>query len=108
MGAGVAQSSLDDLFTAGVLGLTQAARRFDVAGGSLQGRGRTRFLTFAHHYIRKAMIEALRGADLDVYVPRCACRCLRASLAPPRLHCCRPEPATQGWPCWDLSLCEGT
>jgi len=54
------QSAFDDLWSAGALGLLEAARRFDA------GRGVT-FETFVEHRIRGAMLDELRRMD---HLPR--------------------------------------
>lgn len=54
------QSAFDDLWSAGALGLLEAARRFD------NGRGVT-FETFVEHRIRGAMLDELRRMD---HLPR--------------------------------------
>ena len=54
------QSAFDDLWSAGALGLLEAARRFD------GGRGVT-FETFVEHRIRGAMLDELRRMD---HLPR--------------------------------------
>jgi RNA polymerase sigma factor FliA len=54
------QSAFDDLWSAGALGLMEAARRFDA------GRGVT-FETFVEHRIRGAMLDELRRMD---HLPR--------------------------------------
>ena len=54
------QSAFDDLWSAGALGLVEAARRFDA------GRG-VSFETFVEHRIRGAMLDELRRMD---HLPR--------------------------------------
>lgn len=54
------QSAFDDLWSAGALGLLEAARRFD------GGRGVT-FETFVEHRVRGAMLDELRRMD---HLPR--------------------------------------
>jgi RNA polymerase sigma factor for flagellar operon FliA len=54
------QSAFDDLWSAGAVGLLEAARRFDA------GRGVT-FETFVEHRIRGAMLDELRRMD---HLPR--------------------------------------
>jgi RNA polymerase sigma factor for flagellar operon FliA len=54
------QSAFDDLWSAGALGLLEAARRFDA------GRGVT-FETFVEHRVRGAMLDELRRMD---HLPR--------------------------------------
>jgi len=54
------QSAFDDLWSAGALGLMEAARRYDA------GRGVT-FETFVEHRIRGAMLDELRRMD---HLPR--------------------------------------
>ena len=54
------QSAFDDLWSAGALGLLEAAKRFDT------GRGVT-FETFVEHRIRGAMLDELRKMD---HLPR--------------------------------------
>jgi RNA polymerase primary sigma factor len=53
---------LEDLLNEGNLGLVQAARRFDPSRG-------TRFLTFAVHWIRKAILAALERQCSVVHLP---------------------------------------
>jgi DNA-directed RNA polymerase specialized sigma subunit len=68
-----------DMFLAGVLGLVEAARRYDVteaacrdSSSSSSSSGRNvRFLTYAQHYVRKAMRQAMKDYDAnDVFIPR--------------------------------------
>ena len=54
------QSAFDDLWSAGALGLLEAAKRFD------GGRG-VNFETFVEHRIRGAMLDELRRMD---HLPR--------------------------------------
>lgn len=54
------QSSFDDLWSAGALGLLEASRRFDNARGAT-------FETFVEHRIRGAMLDELRRMD---HLPR--------------------------------------
>ena len=54
------QSAFDDLWSAGALGLLEAARRFDNARGAS-------FETFVEHRIRGAMLDELRRMD---HLPR--------------------------------------
>jgi RNA polymerase sigma factor for flagellar operon FliA len=54
------QSAFDDLWSAGALGLLEAAGRFDVARG-------VSFETFVEHRIRGAMLDELRRMD---HLPR--------------------------------------
>jgi len=61
------QSAFDDLWSAGALGLVEAARRFDA------GRG-VSFETFVEHRIRGAMLDELRKTD---WTPRSVHRKLR-------------------------------
>jgi DNA-directed RNA polymerase sigma subunit (sigma70/sigma32) len=66
-----------DMFLAGVLGVVEAARRYDVteaacreSSSSSSGRN-VRFLTYAQHYVRKAMRQAMKDYDAnDVFIPR--------------------------------------
>jgi RNA polymerase sigma factor FliA len=55
-----AWDALDDLWTAGAIGLVDAARRFDTAA-------ETRFETFVAHRVRGAMLDELRRLD---HLPR--------------------------------------
>jgi len=57
---GALESAYDDLWSAGALGLLDAARRFDPAQG-------VRFETFVEHRIRGAMLDELRRLD---HLPR--------------------------------------
>ena len=54
------QSAFDDLWSAGALGLLEAARRFDASRGAA-------FETFVEHRIRGAMLDELRRMD---HLPR--------------------------------------
>ncbi|HEY4184706.1 MAG TPA: FliA/WhiG family RNA polymerase sigma factor [Polyangia bacterium] len=54
------QSAFDDLWSAGALGLLEAARRFDASRG-------VTFETFVEHRIRGAMLDELRRMD---HLPR--------------------------------------
>jgi len=54
------QSAFDDLWSAGALGLVEAARRFDASRG-------VTFETFVEHRIRGAMLDELRRMD---HLPR--------------------------------------
>jgi len=54
------QSSYDDLWSAGALGLIEAMRRFDSSKGAA-------FETFAEHRVRGAMLDELRRQD---HLPR--------------------------------------
>jgi RNA polymerase sigma factor for flagellar operon FliA len=54
------QSAFDDLWSAGALGLLEAARRFDAARG-------VTFETFVEHRVRGAMLDELRRMD---HLPR--------------------------------------
>ena len=54
------QSAFDDLWSAGALGLLEAARRFDNARGAS-------FETFVEHRVRGAMLDELRRMD---HLPR--------------------------------------
>jgi RNA polymerase sigma factor FliA len=54
------KSAFDDLWSAGALGLLEAARRFDAARG-------VNFETFVEHRIRGAMLDELRRMD---HLPR--------------------------------------
>jgi RNA polymerase sigma factor for flagellar operon FliA len=54
------QSAIDDLWSAGALGLMEAARRFDAERG-------VAFETFVEHRIRGAMLDELRRMD---HLPR--------------------------------------
>src|SRR5207245_1363489 len=48
--------SVDDLISAGYIGLLDAVRRFDPARGA-------RFTTYAEHRIRGAILDDMRGRD---------------------------------------------
>ena len=54
------QGAFDDLWSAGALGLLEAARRFDAARGAT-------FETFVEHRVRGAMLDELRRMD---HLPR--------------------------------------
>ena len=68
----------DDMFSAGVLGMLEAARKFHIQPAeSMQGstvvENSVRFSTFAHSYITKQMRQAMMNYDAnDIYIPRYA------------------------------------
>ena len=80
---------LGDLVQDGMVGLIDAAHRYD------DGRG-IKFETFAERRVRGAMIDALRK---DAW-PRGVRRVSAASSRPPARHCAaRPAPSRR-WPTW--------
>ncbi len=58
----------DDLVAAGILGLVEAADRFDPNRG-------VRFITYAVHWVRREILRACRDGDGQVNVPPRARRC---------------------------------
>ena len=90
-----AQVELDDLTQAGVLGLLDAAEKFDRAKGA-------RFWTYAELRIRGAILDSLRGLD---WVPRSVRRRARElDAASARIQTRESRPATEAELARELEL----